>query len=324
MCKKPKVSVEKSPIPIVYLDTNILIEMARLEQEKCTDARKDQIERVYHLLSEKMRTGKILCPLGNQLKEMGTSKGRKNGRDFLFRFTNSELLNPAYIESIEMDIGYSAFLSGHDTIRLSTDSIIDHSQDNYCFRIFATSDYSPDQLQELREKKLKTVAILNEMKAKGRVESGFNDQLSVEQSADAQIFLEILSTSTDSEENFARYLSYIGTINRRVGISPETGEAEQIQKMSQYFCFLNSNYHHNLPIKRITTLLWAKRMQRSNKICDGDHLDTTWAVAYLPFIDYAITDASFCETLYELGIPELYGTKVYSFRSLEQFIQDIQ
>ena len=67
-----------------------------------------------------MRENRILCPLGNQLQEMGMSKGRRDSKDFLYRFTNSELLNPDEIEEIESKIGYQTFVKNENTIHFNS------------------------------------------------------------------------------------------------------------------------------------------------------------------------------------------------------------
>ena len=52
-------------------------------------------------------------------------------------------------------------------------------------------------------------------------------------------------------------------------------------------------------------------------------MDIKWAAAYLPFIDYAITDSAFCNLLNTSGIAQLYNTKVYSVRTLQDFMSDV-
>lgn len=64
-------------------------------------------------------------------------------------------------------------------------------------------------------------------------------------------------------------------------------------------------------------------MQRSNNIAPGDRLDVLWAAAYLPFVDIAVTDSAFCRLLTESGLAELYGTKVYAMKNLQELIDEL-
>lgn len=46
-------------------------------------------------------------------------------------------------------------------------------------------------------------------------------------------------------------------------------------------------------------------------------MDTVWAAAYLPFVDYFVTDNGFCRLLNDSGLAEKYGAKVYSLKSID-------
>ena len=84
-----------------------------------------------------------------------------------------------------------------------------------------------------------------------------------------------------------------------------------------------SVYHDALPFIWIRSNLWAHLMQHSNRIVQGDNLDVKWAAAYLPFVDYAVTDHTFCELLHSSGLAKQYGTKVYSFRTLNELLDEL-
>ena len=84
------------------------------------------------------------------------------------------------------------------------------------------------------------------------------------------------------------------------------------------------SYHDLLPYIWIRASLWAHLMQRPNRIVRGDNLDVQWAAAYLPFVNFAITDGAFCKLLQESGLADLYGTKVYSLRTLNTLIDDLK
>ena len=104
--------------------------------------------------------------------------------------------------------------------------------------------------------------------------------------------------------------------------SKKTG-SESFELIKKYIDYLCSTYHHKLPINWITSVLFAHLMQRPNKIKHSDKLDITWASAYLPFVDYAITDGKFCDLLNSSGLADLYGTKVYKFKTLCDLVYEL-
>lgn len=319
-----KLNIKRIDTPTIYLDTCILIEFSRLQNEKCTSSYKRELETTFALLKDKMQKKEVLCPLGNQLVEMGVSNARRPAKDFLYHFTNAELIHPCLIRERELDLGYKAFLSKNEVFCLDA---ADYFRSDYFsgtpFIIHVAPVYNPEKLSELCNSKRQTVSILNNMKATGKREKNFNAQLTAELNAGAAVLLQTIDNLKKSENDFCCYLDMIGPINSRVGITPNTGSLEQISRMTQYYSFLRSEYHHEAPYVWIESVLWAHRMQDNKKICDGDNLDTIWAAAYLPFVDYLITDAAFCELLKSSGLADQYGTKVYSMRDLNEFNEEI-
>ena len=85
---KLKIAITKRQIPVLYLDTCALIELAKYEKGCCTDAHSNLIGELYNKVSSMMQAKKNLCPLGNQFEEMGAAAHRRDARYFLYRFLN--------------------------------------------------------------------------------------------------------------------------------------------------------------------------------------------------------------------------------------------
>ncbi len=73
----------------------------------------------------------------------------------------------------------------------------------------------------------------------------------------------------------------------------------------------------------IRSVLFAKLIQRPNKVKPSDNLDITWASAYLPFVDYAVTDKAFCDLLKSSGLANQYNTKIYDMISLPLLLNEL-
>ncbi|MCR4719212.1 MAG: hypothetical protein K5768_06240 [Firmicutes bacterium] len=115
------------------------------------------------------------------------------------------------------------------------------------------------------------------------------------------------------------------SICKRVGVNIIGASYEKIlEAIKIYQEFLLSAYHHNLPYKQIESVLFTNILQRPNMIIDSDVLDIKWASVYLPFIDYAVTDKSFCNLLQASGLADRYGTKVYSFNTLNDLLNELE
>lgn len=165
---------------------------------------------------------------------------------------------------------------------------------------------------------------LNDVKNNKRVAENYDAQLELELKADIQVFLHNLEHYKDSPDDCMNMINALGEVYRRVGTMPgDLSNDDIIRVIDSHNHFLLSSYHHKLPYVWICSVLFAHIMQRQNKILHSDNLDITWASAYLPFVDYAVTDTAFCNLLNQSGLAELYGTKVYCFKTLNKLLEEL-
>lgn len=320
----PIVGTKKSKIPILYLDTCIMLELAKYAKGICDNSHKAEIGELFCLLPQLMQSGKLLCPSGNQLQEMGMSHGKKDAKRFLLSFTNAWLKLPDEIKEDQLAIGYQAFIAQNPWIGLREDMIFDKDPTlDSKFRIHLAPVYKPETLEKRKIAKTDTVKALNAMKQGGCIERDWKAQLRSELLADYQLAYCTFVRQEDYTPAAEHVLQQIDLVYRRTGLCRQVGGCIPPEVADSYIRFLQSNYHHNLPFQRIEAVLWAHFMQRSNKIVRGDRLDALWASAYLPFVDYVITDHAFSMLLIESSIAETYNTEVYSMRNFRTMIDSL-
>lgn len=75
-------SIKKLTLPTLYLDSNIIIELAKHEKGLSTSEYKEQIRSLYEFIREANRKRQLLCPLGNQQEEISVSKAREGAKQF--------------------------------------------------------------------------------------------------------------------------------------------------------------------------------------------------------------------------------------------------
>ena len=323
--KIPEIYIKKLNIPVIYLDTCILIELSRYENGCCTNEYKDEIGRLYNILTDLMKNNKILCPLGNQMVEMGSTKNRSNARSFLNRFTNSELYLPNEIYNSQLDVGYYSYIEQKSNILFQLSDIFSNTnKQTYGVYVEVFSKNSSEMALQYREEKQNMVDVLNNFKHNTDIPKDFSIQCLNELQADYQVLNTIIETCRKSEDNIVKYMDMLTPILNRIskGDSRKAflgkGNVENIN----YGSFLLSWYQYKLPYIYIRAILFTHLMQRSNKIKRGDNLDVKWASAYLPFVDYAITDGPFCKLLNNSGLAGTYNTKVYDFSTITTLIED--
>lgn len=322
----PDVCVRKHIMPTIYLDSCAMIELARYKNGKCTDAHKKEIEELYALLVSLMKEKRILCPLGNQLQEMGMTKDREKAKLFLYEFTNSEFCHPDIIRNKQLRVGYKSYISKEKTVVLDSSMVFREDKNiGSPFVVHVAPVYSAEKAERLRQEKYHIVDILNEMKAGKKVKEDFNSQLQAELESEYILFMQnVVNNSLSSETDVGNYADEIKSFYRITGLNPSSAPEIHAEGAISYTEFLLGPYHDLLPYIWTRASLWAYLMQRSNRIVQGDNLDVQWAAAYLPFVNYAVTDGAFCKLLHESGLAGLYGTKVYSFRTLNTLIDELR
>lgn len=321
----PEIRIVKNKTPIIYLDTNVLIEFSKHEIGCCTDTHCNEIGKLYDTLSALMREKQILCASGNQYEEMGASCEREPARNFLFRFTNLEFSHPSQIENMQLKSGYRAFVNNETTNVFNVNDIINEvlCVANTSIEIRTLRTYSKEQTEILAKKKEELATKLNDLKNSASIK--YEDRLSLEYESDSQVFRYKLTHCEDSIDDYANLLDELGRIYSCVGMNFEnTSQRDKIKAIEDYDRFLLSSYHHGLPYVQIRSVLFAHLMNRQNKVKSSDNLDIKWASAYLPFVDYAITDDSFCRLLNQSGLAEKYRTSVYSFKNLSECIEALK
>jgi len=318
------VTIAKNNKPSIYLDTCAMIELSRYEKGICKNEHSKKIGELYNVLTALMREKRILCPSGNQLQEMGMTANRKSARSFLYQFTNCELFHPELVQIRQMQAGYHAFSSNCSAIELDIHTAFEEKRYlDSPFDIRVDLVCSPQKAADLSEEKKNVAAILNEMKSNKLVEATFEELLHIELEAEYILFISALSDSMASDKACMRYLEEIEKFYRITGFSPTTDTEQHKNHLASYTAFLLSSYHDVLPYIWIRASMWTHIMRRKKTVLHSDNLDIQWAAAYLPFVDYVVTDNACYRLLQESRLAERYGTKVYSFKTLESLLDEL-
>lgn len=317
----PKVNIRKKAIPTLYLDTCAMIELCKCEKSSCTDKSAKDFDRLLTVLEKLKQQQRILCPLGNQLKEMGMTQNRETAKDFLYRFTNSELISPEMIKRKEQELSYRAYINAKPAIEFNCDMLF---KENALFKTHVSEVYTKEQAEKAKEIKTLRAEALGEMKSKHQIERDLDSQLEVELSADFMQHVNPILHESDGIEDHLRFFEGRKILQALTGVRATSPAEEQILAECRYISYTMSNYHHRTPYTWIEASLWAHIMQRTKEVVPSDYMDVTWAAAYLPFVHYTVTDSTFCDLLIKSDLAKEYDAKVYSFRTLSCLVDELE
>jgi len=319
----PAVYIKKSGVPIVFLDSNIFIEMKRAIDGNCHTKYAGQLIDLYNLLINLMRRKLIICPVGSQQDEIGVSKKRQGAEEFLQRSTNAEILTPYEIKQLQLDIFYNAYKNSNPTIELSSIKFLREEQSISGFTIRIVSYSSDDALNEKKESKVRTVELVNELRSSGRASKVFEEQFSIELTAEQQIINEALRMAKGTPEDIMTSINILAPIYSRIG--SHLSSPDFVETFSEYlYGFLPSLYLTSIPYIIIASLIHAYKLCSDSKLLSSDAQDIDNAAAYLPFVDYFVTDTSLSNTIKRLDIDKLYKTKIYAMRDFSQLLLDLR
>ncbi|MEN6635712.1 MAG: hypothetical protein ABFC56_07680 [Clostridiaceae bacterium] len=319
----PAVVTRKSDVPIVFLDSNIFIEMKRAIDGNCHTIYAGQLIELYNLLTELMRRKLIICPVGSQQDEIGVSKKRQGAEEFLLRFTNAEVLTPYEIKQLQLDTFYSAYKNSNPNVELSSEKVLREEHSISGFKIRVVSYSSADVLNEKKESKDRTVELVNELRSSGRASKVFEKQFSIELTAEQQIINEALRMTKGTPEDIITSINILAPIYSRIDSLPSSPDF--VETFSEYlYGFLPSLYLSNIPYIIIESLINAYKMCTDIKLLGSDAQDIQNASAYLPYVDFFVTDKSLCNTIKALEIDSLYGAKVYAMKDLTSLLFDLR
>lgn len=323
---KPHIKITKNSKPIVYLDTCLLIEFSKYENGNCDNSHKNEIGELYNTLVSLMSSNKIICVLGNQMEEMGSTPKRGKARDFLYGFTNAIFYEPLEVEKMQIHRGYNSFINSETAINFDSKSIFEknHCLQNSSIQINIPIIYKPERAEKIKQIKETIAFDLNDMKSTGKISKDCNQQLATELKADFEVFRYNLEHYSDSIEAYEQNIYNLARAYWLSGIDLYLAVNLERKKAVEIYCnFLLSECHHALPYIWIRSVLFVHLMQRSNKIIPSDNWDIIWASAYLPFVDYVVTDEKFNKLLSDSGLLNQYNTKSYSMKTLRNLINEL-
>jgi hypothetical protein len=290
--------IEKSPVPIVWLDTSVITNMTVYKTNPAQLEKTQQIRigQLYELVRAASRGGKLMCPLGGQEREVWI--GRDEWMDTIHDLGLGIEFAPAKtIQDNQMRSAMSAYLEGAGELRLS---YLDAFLDDPIYRIkkvlsqpvFVTvrrgilfgADYH-------RKKNPETLALLNAVREKNiSIGVSLERQLETERLGDLNLLLKQcadLMNAKEVPEDENAFWGYTDLVNRVQDWIDLGGAPADIRG---YIEFYKSEYNQRCPKHELEATLFAKIMVDPQPIRFGDPMDIGHISTLMPYSDLFITD----------------------------------
>lgn len=318
--KPPKIVIEKSPIPIVWLDTSIITKMCmfRHTPDKLEPPQRCKIERLYNLVYEYGRAGKIICPLADQEGEVWAKRDEwmDTIRDISLGI---ECVSIKEVQENQQQKAMAAYLAKAPSIRLSyMDAFhkdpVKELKEKLRQPFFLTVNYGIIFGEEYHRKNNKVFLEKLNLQRTRNVSAGtkFETQLRSELSGEISAIIEMVKAlangNVQNEEE--EFNAFCATINLNGQLAAWEYNSGKLNDLDGLIAFHRSDYNTMCPYHNLSCNLYAKIMIDPQPIRSGDPMDISHISTLMPYSDLFITDNAWSTFLNKKDFNKVYNTTV--------------
>ena len=315
-----QISIRKSPIPIIWLDTSIISYMTQWKHKigKLDQKKLDRVSKLYDQIYDSTRAGNLICPLAEQEAEIWVE--RDKWLDTMHSLTFG--IKTAARQSIH-DKQFYAFMNAY--VKQQTEVPLDYKEAFLADPVKDLKDSlkapvyvyvkSPILFGEDYAKNQKIILLnsLNEQRRKN-VESriSFKQQLEAEYMGELQALL-ILKNQflTGQFKNEHEQLNAVfGAINLNGQLrmwEDCSGKTNDFDGLVQFY---KSQHYRSMPYTNISCNLTAKLMIDKQDIRTGDNMDINHVSTLMPYSDLFITDKAMSSFVRIKKFDKEYNTRI--------------
>lgn len=315
-----QITIQKSPIPIIWLDTSIIFYMTQWKYKigRLNQTILNRVSNLYNQIYDSTRAGKLICPLAEQEEEIWVERdkwldtmhsltfgivtaGRQSVHDKQFC-----AFMTAYVQrQNEVRLDYKdAFLADPvEDLKVASKGPV------YVYvkpPILFGEDYAKNQKKTL-------LSSLNEGRKKNvKKKIGFEEQLEAEYMGELKALLTLKKQflAGQFKDEHEQMNAVFGTmnLNQQLRIWEEcSGKSNDFHGLVQFY---KSQHYRSMPYTNLSCNLTAKLMIDKQDIRNGDNMDINHVSILMPYSDLFITDKAMSAFLRRKKFDKKYNTKI--------------
>jgi len=331
-------NIEKSSVPLIWLDTSILLEITKTQSGEITNGKeKERAQYLYDAIKIRTQEKKLICPSADQFEEVEIGERLEEEFKSVQRSLSlgMKIKHRGGIEDCLIGRFMKAYIDSEKEIRLSYRDVFDKDPvkelenslkvpfivDVHCSR--------PKEILEKEKNNKKIIPRKWEELRREKVKAG-------------------IKFEEEREKEFEAYLGTLLALHHRAIVSILNGDFNifnlaNAQKLIEYkiiwdYCegqpsglkglsqFFSSAYFRKIPTIEIACNLRARIATWSQPIKSGDYMDIEQVSAVLPFFNLVITDRAMKHCLRLLKYPEKFNCTVLSikdFNEIKSFLDSL-
>lgn len=313
MIKVPEILINKSPIPIIWLDTSIIIDMTLWKLGKPIEPKqKDRVSFLYNTIYALTRKKKIICPQADQKEEIW--KGRPECLQSMLELSLG--IRALYSESIKYNqaaLFMDAFINGKDVVQIKYQ---DFFESDPIEQLSSTSKYIVsvdlgliEDPELIKKRNIDQTNRLEKLRKK-IVSEGilYEEQLEKEYQAE----LDTVSMISKKPLENLNHIDFMSVNDYWIYWN------NQNSSFSEFLTFFSSPFYRIIPKINIDCQISAKILTGNDPFKTGHKMDIVHSSSAIPYVDIFITDRQMKKIICDLKIDNMYNTKILNIAELNQ------
>jgi hypothetical protein len=305
--------IEKSPVPILFIDTFALIDYGKGCDERITE--------ILDVASQKVKMGKLICPTGDQIEEVDKTEYAIIKRKAVSSFYDMKFATRKLIRGKQL----LSFLKHYKerTPQVTVSFKEGFGKDPICElkELIAGApciyfdEPLPEEVAEIDRLSRKNLvrSFTDWHEEKGRLD--FEQQIIEYPKAKRQKVIDYINELRDKTDNNSNAIDYWLQVQ-----DADYGLFKKIfpdGSINYYLNFIESDWYRYIPWQYIAIHIVAGFFSKESKkpMGNGEPMDIEHISAYMPYCDYMLIDFEQCRLLKKYKLDELYKTQVFTMKT---------
>ncbi len=318
MIELPVISLAKSSIPIIWLDTSIILNMTLWKLGKSIDeVQKERANYLYNTIYDLTRKKKLICPFADQREEMWNGSAdchqvmlelslgihtihSESVKDYQTRQFMDAFIN----KKEQVEINYLEFFHSDPYKQLSDNSRFIISVD---LGLLEKSD-------EIKKRKHNQTNKLEKLR-QSIIQHGisYEEQLEKEYKSELESIAYLLHKSLKGELSVSNFFGVVNLLSEYLEYWTQLSG-----KPDDFINFFASSYYRKIPFHNINCQMSSKILTGNDIIKSGHMMDIYHASSAIPYVNLFITDRYMKKILCDLELEKTYETMILNISELDK------
>ena len=327
----------KYAVPLVWVDTNVIIDMARVKSREDQDAKvTERADKLYKTLYRLTRDEKIIYLDAEQRREFGLNPQLYDEcNDIQIKLSFGVFTSLPYLtHKFQMQRMMKVYLGKLDNFYLDERDIFMENPLENLQRAKKTgliisvkhtpSEWERNESLRVRDDITKDWEFLRQARVKESIT--YEKALDLEYGAELNVvrnklIKEFQNRIKGIQPSFEDLWKDIVLLDPLHWWLLESGKRDDLEKgLTEFTNFIFSEAYRSIPSVEIKSKLLAYLSVAPTPVSRGDYLDTEHLSAVLPYCDVIITDSALKHRLIELKLTEKFSKKVFSLKDIDDVL----